>query len=70
MNNPILNPSGKTLSIFIIVWFVGVSLLVLASTDLFTQSIFQKQYHMTNSMIFGSTITILIQIRNYFKYKN
>jgi hypothetical protein len=69
MNNPILNPSGKTLSIFIIVYLIGTSLLVLASTDLFSDTMLQKKYLMTNFMIVGSTITILIQIINYLKHK-
>ena len=69
MNSSILNPSGKTLSIFIAVWFVGVSLLVLSSTDLFTETLFQKKNLMTNNLIIGATITILIQVKNYLKNK-
>lgn len=69
MNNPILNPSKKTVILVLISYFVGVLLLVLASTDLFTESMFQRKYTITNGLIFGATITTLVMIKNYLKSK-
>jgi hypothetical protein len=69
MNNPILNPSKKIVILVLISWFIGVLLLILASTDLFTESMFQRKYTITNGLIFSATITILVLIKNYLKSK-
>ncbi|UAM99521.1 hypothetical protein K8354_06850 [Polaribacter litorisediminis] len=69
MNNPILNPSKKIVIFLLIAWCIGVLLLVLASTNLFTESMFQRKYTITNGLIFSATITALVVTKNYLKSK-
>ena len=69
MDNPILNPFGKTLSIFLGTWFGTAFLLILSSAHLFMKTQFQKKYVMTKNMIIGTPTTFLIQVKNYLKNK-
>ncbi|MGK0413255.1 MAG: hypothetical protein ACJA1B_001457 [Polaribacter sp.] len=69
MSNPILNPSKKIVTLVLVSWFIGVLLLVLASTNLFTESMFQRKYTITNGLILSATITTLVMIKNYLKSK-
>lgn len=68
--NFIKNPSIKNLILFTLFWFVGIILLILSTTDLFTESFFQKKYVMIYFLMTGSTITIGKLYFNYWKNKN
>jgi uncharacterized protein involved in response to NO len=65
----ITNPSKRQVILFSILWLIGIALLVISMTDLFTKSIFQRKYIMMYLLILGSTVTIFKLFRNYFKYK-
>ena len=41
-NNFIKNPSTKNLILFTVLWTLGIVLLILSTTDLFTESFFKK----------------------------
>ena len=64
------NPSIKNLVLFTLLWFVGILLLTLSTTDLFTESFFQKKYVMIYFLIIGSTIATGKLYFNYWKNKN
>ena len=68
--NFIKNPTRKNLILFILLWFVGIFLLTLSTTDLFTESFFQKKYIMIYFLMIGSTITTGKLYYNYWKNKN
>lgn len=65
--NPMLNPSKKQLIICTAVWFIGLSLLVLVMTDLFTTSPFRSKYIMLYLLMAGSTLTVGWQHINFFR---
>ena len=65
----IQNPSKKQVILFGIAWFVGALLLILASTNLFTESLFQRRYIATNILMLLSTITFVAILMNYLKRK-
>lgn len=67
--NFIMNPSKKTLIIFTFFWFLGIALLTLSTTDLFTESFFQKKYLIIYFLMIGSTITTTILHIIYWKNK-
>ncbi len=67
MSKLVLNPSRRTLFAILIIWFIGITLLILASTNLFTESIFQRKHTVTNSLIIGATSSIIVIIRNSIK---
>ena len=68
--NFIKNPTSKNLILFTLLWFVGIFLLTLSTTDLFSESFFQKKNVMIYFLMIGSTIaTAKIHI-NYWKNKN
>jgi hypothetical protein len=64
------NPSIKNLILFTLLWFVGIILLTLSTTDLFTESFFQKKYVMIYFLIIGSTIATGKLYFNYWKNKS
>ena len=68
--NFIKNPSIKDLILFTLLWFVGILLLTLSTTDFFTENFFQKKYVMTYFLMIGSTITTGKLYFNYWKNKN
>ena len=68
--NFITNPSKKNLIIFTLLWFLGIVLLTLSATDLFTESFFQKKYVLIYFLMIGSTITTIKLYKNYWKNKN
>lgn len=68
--NFIKNPSIKNLILFTLLWFVGILLLTLSATDLFTESFFQKRYVMIYFLMIGSTIATGKLYINYWKNKN
>ena len=63
------NPSKKQVVLFGIAWFVGALLLILASTNLFTESLFQRRYIATNILMLLSTVTFVTILMNYLKRK-
>lgn len=65
--NFIKNPSKKNLILFTLFWLVGILLLTLSTTDLFTESFFQKKHIVIYFLMIASTITI---VKVYFKYWN
>ena len=68
--NWLKNPTGKQITIISALWITGNALLILAMTDLFTESIFQKKFVMTYFLILGSSLTTLEAHLNYWnKYK-
>jgi uncharacterized protein involved in response to NO len=64
------NPSIKNLVLITLLWFVGIILLTLSTTDLSTESFFQKKYVMIYFLIIGSTIAIGKLYFNYWKNKS
>ena len=69
-NNLILNPSKKQLNFCTIIWFTGVSLLMLVMTDLFTENPFRSKYLMLYLLIAGSTLAVCLQYINFFRNRN
>ena len=68
--NFITNPSKKILILFTSLWLLGITLLILAMTDLFTESILQRKYVMVYFLMIGSTIVTGKLYFNYWKNKN
>ena len=65
----ITNPSKKKLILFTFLWLLGIILVMLSTTNLFTESFFQRKYIMIYFLIIGSTITIGMLYINYLKNK-
>ena len=65
--NFLKHPSKKVLIVFTALWIIGISLLTLSMTDLFTEPFFQKKYFMLYFIIIGSTIVIGKLYVNKFK---
>jgi hypothetical protein len=65
--NWVTHPTGRNLLIIVTIWFVGNGLLILSTTDLFTESFFNKKYIMIYAMMIMSTWTTFKVIRNYSK---
>ena len=63
------HPNKKQIIIYLIIWFIGTSLLVIATTDLFTKTIFTMSPLML-MMIIGATFPIPIFLTNYRKNKS
>lgn len=61
----ISHPTKKTLFLFTLVWVLGMMLLTLSVTDLFTESFFQKGYLMIYFLMAAST---LVTVKLYFNY--
>lgn len=68
--NFIKNPSKKDLILFTSLWLLGIILLTLSTTDLFTESFFQKKHVIIYFLMIGSTVTIGKLYFNYWKNKN
>ncbi|WNW02747.1 hypothetical protein RRF68_04880 [Tenacibaculum sp. HL-MS23] len=66
-NSFITNPTKKHIIIFGLLWFIGITLLTLSITDLFTESFFQKNYVMIYFLMIGSTMTTGKLYYNYWK---
>jgi hypothetical protein len=62
--------AGKIVVIvFIVVWFIGCSLLVLAMTDLFQESFFNRKYAISYLLMGGATATVIAICVAYYKSK-
>jgi hypothetical protein len=68
--NFIKNPTIKNLILFILPWFVGILLLTLSATDLFTESFFQKKYVAIYFLMISSTIATGKLYFYYWKNKS
>ncbi len=64
------NPTKKTLIIFGLLWLVSNMLLVLALTDLFTESILKTNNILITPYIIGSTSAVLGLYLRYYKKNN
>lgn len=53
------SPSKAVVTIFIIVWLIGCTLLVLSMTDLFQESPFNRKHFISYLLIVGSTATVI-----------
>jgi len=67
--NFINDPSIKTLIVFTLLWFLGIVLLTLSTTNLFTENFFRKKYIMIYFLMIGSTTAIGKLYYNYWKSK-
>lgn len=65
-SNFLKNPTKTQIILIAVFWFIGVLLLVLATTDLFRESMLQQKYLMTNLLLVGSTITFGSFLVNFF----
>jgi hypothetical protein len=63
-------PSKKQLIILIIIWLFGITLSILAITDLFSQNFFQKGSLIMYFMMIGATISVMKAWANYKKTAN
>ena len=68
--NFIKNPSKKNLILFTLLWFLGITLLILSTTDLFIENFLQKRYIMIYFLMIGSTIATVKLYMNYWRNKN
>lgn len=65
--NWVTHPTSRNIVIIVTIWFVGNGLLVLSTTDLFTESFFNKKYLLTYAMMIIATLTTFKVILNYFR---
>lgn len=63
-------PSKKQLIILIIIWLFGITLSILAITDLFSQNFFQKGSLIMYFIMIGATISVMKAWANYKKTAN
>lgn len=68
--NFLTNPSKKNLFFFTIFWLLGTALLILSTTNLFTENFFQRQYLMIYLLMFGATLMVFKLYINYWKNKD
>jgi hypothetical protein len=61
------HPTKRTLIVFTILWFVGVSLSILAATDLFTESLFKSGNLFYHGSILAPSLVVLKLYLNYYK---
>ena len=60
-------PSKKQLIILIIIWLFGITLSILAISDLFSQNFFQKGSLIMYFLMIGATLSIIRVWSNYKK---
>ena len=65
--NWVTHPTKRNLFIIVTIWFLGNGLLILSTTDLFTESFLNKKYVLIYAMMIMSTWTTIKMIRNYSK---
>lgn len=65
-----LKPTKKQLLIIVTIWLLGLICLVIASTNGFTESPFQKKYIVINFFTASSFFSILGVIANYYRYRS
>lgn len=67
--NFVESPSKKHIILFTSLWLLGIVLLVLSTTDLFTETFFQNKYAMIHLLMLGSTFAMGKFHLNYWTYK-
>jgi len=65
--NWVTHPTKRNLLIILTVWTIGISLLIISTTNLFTESFFNKKYILIYAMMIMSTWTTSKVTLNYFK---
>jgi hypothetical protein len=65
--NWVTHPTKRNLLIIVIAWLVGNGLLILASTDLFTESLRNQKYILIYAMMVVSTAITLKVVSNFFR---
>ena len=60
-------PSKKQLIILIVIWLFGITLSILAITDLFSQNLFQKGSLIMYFLMIGATASVIKAYPNYKK---
>jgi hypothetical protein len=65
--NWVTHPTKRNLLIIVTIWCVGNGLLILSTTDLFTERFINKKYVMIYAMMIMSTWTTFKVLRNYSK---
>jgi hypothetical protein len=63
-------PTKKAVISFTALWFIGFTLLLLASTDLFTENPFKAKYLVVNFIMLVSTLFMLLLHINFQKNKS
>ncbi len=63
-------PTKKTLLYFTVVYLFGMTCLVLAKTDLFTQNFFEDRSPILYLLVLISTIHIAQVYRNYYRNRS
>jgi len=69
-SNWLKNPSLSVFLTCTIIWLVGTIFSVLAITNFFTQSPFQKSSFMQWLIVISSSVVVIIIAKNYFKSKH
>lgn len=65
--NFIKKPTKTQMIVIAALWFIGALLLVLATSDLFRESMLQQKYIMTNLLLIGSTVAFGCALISYLK---
>ena len=68
--NYIKYPTKKFLLIFLILWIIGNFLIILSSTNFFTESFFNRRYLLMYFLMIWSSISAIKLILNYKKTIN
>jgi hypothetical protein len=68
-HNLFINPTKKQVLYFFILWLIGVVLLLLVTTDLFTKNPFKRENFALGMLAFSSTISMLSVVSKYYKNK-
>jgi len=59
------NPTKKQLILTILSWLVGIILITISTTNIFTESAFQKKYLGFGLLLFMATVTLFFVCKNY-----
>ncbi len=65
--NWVTHPTKRNILIIATVWVIGNGLLILSTTDLFTESFLSKKYILIYGLMIMSTWTTFKVTLNYFK---
>ena len=63
--NWVTHPTKRNLMIIVTVWFIANGLLILSTTDFFTESFLNKKYILIYAIMIMSTLTTFKVILNY-----
>ena len=68
-HNLFINPTKKQALYFFILWLAGIVLLMLSTTDFFTENPFKKENFGLVFLMFSFTISLVSVVSKYFKTK-